>query len=59
MIIIRGLHNFKLYSCKLCLSMGNFDGLHLGHQKVIKKMMERAHEIGGKGMIFTFNPHPR
>ncbi|MGA1841926.1 MAG: bifunctional riboflavin kinase/FAD synthetase [bacterium] len=59
MIIIRGLHNFKPSSCKLCLSMGNFDGLHLGHQRVIKKMTERASEISGKGMIFTFNPHPR
>jgi len=59
MIVIRGLHNFRRISSDLCLSMGNFDGLHLGHQKIIRKMMERASEIGGKGMIFTFNPHPR
>jgi len=39
--------------------MGNFDGLHLGHRKVIRAMMDRAAAIGGKGMLLTFNPHPR
>lgn len=59
MIVIRGLHNYRPVSEKLCLSMGNFDGLHLGHRKVIRTMMNRATAIGGKGLLLTFNPHPR
>ena len=59
MIIIRGLHNYKHRPGKLCLSMGNFDGLHMGHQRIIREMTERATQIKGQGMLFTFNPHPR
>ncbi len=59
MIIVRGLHNFKARQDNLCLTMGNFDGLHLGHQKIIRIMTEKASRIGGKCALFTFIPHPR
>ncbi|MBN2372377.1 bifunctional riboflavin kinase/FAD synthetase [bacterium] len=59
MIIVRGLYNLKLDLSNVCLSMGNFDGLHLGHKKIIDSMMERASQIGGMGVLFTFSPHPR
>ncbi|MDR3747363.1 MAG: bifunctional riboflavin kinase/FAD synthetase [Acidobacteriota bacterium] len=40
------------------VSVGNFDGVHLAHQEVVRRMAERAHALGGKAMILTFEPHP-
>ncbi len=41
------------------VTIGTFDGVHLGHQKIIKKLVEEAREIGGESVILTFFPHPR
>lgn len=43
----------------LCLTLGIFDGVHLGHQKIIRRVIERAGQIGGKSCVVTFDPHPR
>ena len=40
------------------VSVGNFDGVHIAHQAVVKHMAERAHAIGGKAVAVTFDPHP-
>ena len=40
------------------LTLGNFDGVHLGHQAIFKKVVERAREISGTSVAFTFEPHP-
>jgi riboflavin kinase/FMN adenylyltransferase len=40
------------------VSVGNFDGVHVAHQAVVRRMVERAHAIGGKAIIVTFEPHP-
>src|SRR6516162_6430419 len=40
------------------VSVGNFDGVHVAHQAVVKHMAERAHAIGGKAVAVTFDPHP-
>lgn len=40
------------------LAMGCFDGVHIGHQKVISTAVEQAKEIGGEAWVYTFNPHP-
>jgi riboflavin kinase/FMN adenylyltransferase len=40
------------------LALGNFDGVHLGHQAIFRQVAARAHEIGGTSMVFTFDPHP-
>jgi riboflavin kinase/FMN adenylyltransferase len=39
--------------------LGNFDGVHLGHQKLIKKAQEIAKKINGETLVFTFYPHPQ
>ncbi len=39
-------------------SVGNFDGVHVAHQAVVRDMAERAHAIGGKAVAVTFDPHP-
>lgn len=40
------------------VALGNFDGLHLGHQAIIRQVIERAKEMKGTGMVFTLEPHP-
>jgi riboflavin kinase/FMN adenylyltransferase len=40
------------------VSVGNFDGVHMAHQAVVRRMAERAHAIGGKAVAVTFDPHP-
>lgn len=41
------------------LTIGTFDGVHLGHQKIIKQLNEVAGKTGGESVLFTFYPHPR
>jgi riboflavin kinase/FMN adenylyltransferase len=41
------------------LTIGTFDGVHVGHQKIIEKMKEIAKQTNGETVIFTFFPHPR
>ena len=40
------------------VTMGNFDGVHLGHRKLIQSVVTRAAKIGGTPMVITFYPHP-
>lgn len=40
------------------LTIGNFDGIHLGHQSLFQKVKERAKAIQGTSMVITFHPHP-
>ena len=41
------------------VTIGTFDGVHLGHRKVIRRLQELAHKVKGETVIFTFYPHPR
>ena len=41
------------------ITIGTFDGFHLGHQKVISRLVEKAGETGSKSILITFAPHPR
>lgn len=41
------------------LTIGTFDGVHLGHQKIIEKLNTVASKHGGESVLFTFYPHPR
>ena len=44
---------------KSVLTLGTFDGVHKGHQSVIKKLNKDAQKIGGESVLLTFYPHPR
>lgn len=41
------------------ITIGTFDGVHMGHRQLIQKLKEEAAKIGGETVIITFHPHPR
>lgn len=57
----------KIYNCikdfkpikNAIVTIGTFDGVHLGHQAIFKKMRLEAEQIGGETVVITFFPHPR
>ena len=40
------------------VSIGNFDGVHLGHAKIVERLLAVARQVGGSAVAFTFDPHP-
>jgi riboflavin kinase/FMN adenylyltransferase len=40
------------------VTIGNFDGVHLGHRAILDRVRQRARELGGQAVAVTFNPHP-
>ncbi len=40
------------------LTIGSFDGVHLGHQKLIRQLQDNAHLAGAQSAVLTFHPHP-
>src|SRR3978361_1218968 len=41
------------------VTIGTFDGVHLGHRKIISRIKELANTLGGEAVVLTFFPHPR
>ncbi|HXS37350.1 MAG TPA: bifunctional riboflavin kinase/FAD synthetase [Flavipsychrobacter sp.] len=41
------------------LTIGTFDGVHLGHEAILHEVVEHAKEVGGESVLITFEPHPR
>lgn len=41
------------------ITIGTFDGVHMGHRQVIDKLKSEAKAINGETVIITFHPHPR
>jgi riboflavin kinase/FMN adenylyltransferase len=58
MRIIRGITNCCEKFPDPVLTLGNFDGVHLGHQAIFQKVVARAKEVKGTSIAFTFEPHP-
>ena len=58
MQIYHHINDFKRIE-NAAVTIGTFDGVHLGHQKIISKLIEKAQEINGESVILTFFPHPR
>lgn len=40
------------------LTIGNYDGIHAGHRKIIERVKQKAKELSGTSMLMTFHPHP-
>ena len=58
MNIYTNLEDFKDVK-KPVLTIGTYDGVHLGHQKIISFLNDKAKKVGGESVVFTFHPHPR
>ena len=58
MIVHQGVNSISEIT-KPILTVGTFDGIHLGHQKIIKRIIEIAKNEGGESVLLTFHPHPR
>lgn len=58
MILITDLSKIKKRFTSSIITLGNFDGLHLGHQELIKMIIHRAEETASLSMVVTFRPHP-
>lgn len=58
MKIYRSISSLKPIA-NLCITIGTFDGIHLGHKKILDQLKNSAHKIGGESMVITFDPHPR
>lgn len=41
------------------VTIGTFDGVHLGHKKILKQLLDKKQQSGLETMVFTFDPHPR
>ncbi|MFP4128555.1 MAG: bifunctional riboflavin kinase/FAD synthetase [Desulfonatronovibrionaceae bacterium] len=55
------IHDFQQLAGRIdssCLTIGNFDGVHIGHQQLIMKVKKRARLTGMASMVVTFDPHP-
>lgn len=60
MLVYREIENYSPQAPKpLFLAIGNFDGVHLGHQKILKKAVEDARRADGVAAVFTFPEHPQ
>lgn len=59
MELIRGLHNLRPRHRGCVATIGNFDGVHLGHQAVIGQLAERGAEFGLPTLVMLFEPQPQ
>jgi riboflavin kinase/FMN adenylyltransferase len=58
MEVIRKAKDFERSFRNPVLTIGNFDGVHLGHQRIFQLVKGKAREIGGESIVYTFEPHP-
>ncbi len=58
MQVIRGLHNLRSEHRGCVATIGNFDGVHLGHQAVFRHLREQAEALGLPATVITFEPQP-
>ncbi|AAZ24683.1 bifunctional riboflavin kinase/FAD synthetase [Colwellia psychrerythraea] len=59
MQLVRGIHNIQLNDHSCVLTIGNFDGVHLGHQQVIKALVSKAKALNCVAAVLVFEPQPQ
>lgn len=58
MKVVYGISKIERPLKRAVVTVGIFDGVHIGHQFILKKTIARAKRIGGTSVVVTFNPHP-
>jgi riboflavin kinase/FMN adenylyltransferase len=58
MLVYRSLDQIVTPLRNPVVTIGNFDGVHLGHREIFRRLKKAAAEIGGVSVVITFNPHP-
>ena len=58
MKVISSLENIKEPFAYAVITVGNFDGVHIGHQGLLKEVKKRADKMSGTSVVLTFEPHP-
>lgn len=58
MELIRGFHNLRPRHRGCIATIGNFDGVHLGHQTVLGQLADKAAELGLASVVISFEPYP-
>jgi riboflavin kinase/FMN adenylyltransferase len=56
--LLRSLDNLPADLRRGAVTIGNFDGVHRGHAKLVERLLGKAREVGGPAIVFTFDPHP-
>ncbi len=56
--VIRSLDSIPAWFTCGAVAIGNFDGVHRGHARLIERLRQKASEVGGAATVFTFDPHP-
>ena len=59
MELIRGLHNLTTPKTGCVATIGNFDGVHLGHQRILQHVAAKSRELGLPSVVITFDPQPQ
>lgn len=59
MQLVRGIHNIKAIDHGCVLTIGNFDGVHLGHSRVISALVEKAKALNCPAAVLVFEPQPQ
>ncbi len=57
MLVYNDINNIEELECSV-ITIGNFDGLHYAHQKIIKDVVAKANGLGCKSILITLEPHP-
>jgi riboflavin kinase/FMN adenylyltransferase len=58
MKVLRGVQERPAFPEGTVVAIGNFDGLHLGHQKILRVLVDKAREMELASLVLTFSPHP-